>query len=145
MFSFHLSTCKYWVSVTEDTGSWRIVQMCVIVNIIPYIIFEIVINKNSMLNLITFHSTFFELEILVIFTSTILLKLIIGTWHYLLGSSNVLFNPSRPVYSESCIDAKIKFNFYFHTSLWCLKRFYEGLEALIKPFEVPQRSVKIKI
>ena len=22
---------------------------------------------------------------------------------------------------------KIKLNFYFHTSLWCLKRFYEGL------------------
>ena len=21
---------------------------------------------------------------------------------------------------------KIKLNFYFHTSLWCLKRFYEG-------------------
>ena len=40
---------------------------------------------------------------------------------------------------------KIELNFYFHTSLWCLKRFYEGLKAFIKPFEVPQRSVKIKI
>ena len=29
--------------------------------------------------------------------------------------------------SESCIEIKIKLNFYFHTSLWCLKRFYEGL------------------
>ena len=29
--------------------------------------------------------------------------------------------------SESCIEIKIKVNFYFHTSSWCLKRFYEGL------------------
>ena len=29
--------------------------------------------------------------------------------------------------SESCIEIKIKLNFYFHTSLSCLKRFYEGL------------------
>ena len=29
--------------------------------------------------------------------------------------------------SESYIEIKIKLNFYFHTSLWCLKRFYEGL------------------
>ena len=29
---------------------------------------------------------------------------------------------------------KIKFNFYFHTSLWCVKRFYEGLEGLHKTF-----------
>ena len=39
---------------------------------------------------------------------------------------------------------KINLNFYFHTSLWCLKMFYESL-AFIKPFEAPQRSVKIKI
>ena len=35
---------------------------------------------------------------------------------------------------ESCIEIKIKLNFYFHTSL----------KAFIKPFEAPQRSVKIK-
>ena len=29
--------------------------------------------------------------------------------------------------SDSYIEIKIKLNFYFHTSLWCLKRFYEGL------------------
>ena len=29
---------------------------------------------------------------------------------------------------------KIKLNFYFHTSLWCLKRFYEGLKGLHKTF-----------
>ena len=32
-----------------------------------------------------------------------------------------------PCISESCIEIKIKLNFSFHTSLWCLKRFYEGL------------------
>ena len=29
---------------------------------------------------------------------------------------------------------KIKLNFYFDTSLWCLKRLHEGLEGLHKPF-----------
>ena len=29
--------------------------------------------------------------------------------------------------SESCIEIKINVSFYFHTSFWCLKRFYEGL------------------
>ena len=32
-----------------------------------------------------------------------------------------------PSISESCIEIKIKLNFDFHTSLWSLKRFYEGL------------------
>ena len=32
-----------------------------------------------------------------------------------------------PGISESCIKIKINLNFYFHTSLWCLKRFYEDL------------------
>ena len=36
--------------------------------------------------------------------------------------------------SESCIKIKIKLNFYYHTSLWCLKRFYEGLLGLHKTF-----------
>ena len=35
--------------------------------------------------------------------------------------------PVGPCISESCIGIKIKLNFYFYTSLWCLKRFYEGL------------------
>ena len=50
-----------------------------------------------------------------------------------------------PCISESCIEIKLKLNFYFHASLWCPKRFYEGLKAFIKPFEAPQRCVKIKI
>ena len=39
-----------------------------------------------------------------------------------------------PFISESCIEIKIELNFYFHTSLWCLKRFYEGLKGLYKNF-----------
>ena len=54
------------------------------------------------------------------------------------------FNPSRPD-PEEIRREKINLNFYFHTSLLCLKRFYEGLKAFIKPFEAPQKCVKIKI
>ena len=43
----------------------------------------------------------------------------------------MFLNPSR---QESCIEIKINSNVYFHTSLWCLKRFYEGLEGLLKSF-----------
>ena len=32
-----------------------------------------------------------------------------------------------PFISESGIKIKVNLNFYFHTSLWCLKSFYEGL------------------
>ena len=39
-----------------------------------------------------------------------------------------------PFISESCIEIKIELNFYFHTSLWCLRRFYEGLKGLPKTF-----------
>ena len=41
------------------------------------------------------------------------------------------FIPSHPSISESCIKIKIRLNFYFHTSLWCLKRFYEGCSNII--------------
>ena len=34
-------------------------------------------------------------------------------------------NPSRP---DSRQREKINLNFYVHTSLWCLKRFYKGLK-----------------
>ena len=43
-----------------------------------------------------------------------------------------------PCISESCIEIKMKLNFYFHTSLWFLEKFYEG-----QPFEAPQRIAKI--
>ena len=42
----------------------------------------------------------------------------------LLGHSLTL---KDPVISESCIEIKIKLNFYFHMSLCCLKRFHESL------------------
>ena len=38
--------------------------------------------------------------------------------------SLVQINPSRPKPRRR---EKNKLNFYFHTSLWCLKRFYQGL------------------
>ena len=44
-----------------------------------------------------------------------------------------------PYILESCIKIKINLNFYFHTSLLCLKRFVKVLKAFIKPFEAPQR------
>ena len=54
----------------------------------------------------------------------------------------LLAYPSRPNPRRR---EKINLNFYFHTSLWCLKRFYESLKGLYKPFEAPPRSVKTKI
>ena len=38
-----------------------------------------------------------------------------------------LFFLPFPCISESCVEIKIKLNIYFHTSLRCLKRIYEGL------------------
>ena len=32
-----------------------------------------------------------------------------------------------PMHFWKLIEIKIKFNFYFHTTLWCLKRSYKGL------------------
>ena len=40
-----------------------------------------------------------------------------------------ILNPSHPNPGQR---EKIKLNFYFHTSLWWLKRFYEGLKGLHK-------------
>ena len=40
---------------------------------------------------------------------------------------------------------KIKLNFCFHTSFGATKGFMKALKACIKPFEIPQKSVKIKI
>ena len=42
----------------------------------------------------------------------------------LLFEKGIHLNPFRP---NSGRREKIKLNFYFRTSLWCLKRFYEGL------------------
>ena len=55
--------------------------------------------------------------------------------------SSSTLTPPVPIQDE---EKKIKLNFFF-SSLWCLKSFMMTLKALIKPFEAPQRSVKIKI
>ena len=52
-----------------------------------------------------------------------------------------VLNLPVPCISESCIEIKT-IKLIFFTSLWCLKRFYEGLKG---PFDASQRSVKIKI
>ena len=58
--------------------------------------------------------------------------------------------PARCI-SESSVKTKINLNFIFallcgSTSLWYFKRFSQkDLKGLLKPFEAPQRSVKIKI
>ena len=53
-----------------------------------------------------------------------------------------VINPSRPDPGQR---EKINLNFYFHTSLWCLKRYFmKGFKVFIKPFKAPQRKVKIK-
>ena len=39
-----------------------------------------------------------------------------------------------PCISDSSIEVKINLNFYFHTSLWSLKRFYEGLKGFHRSF-----------
>ena len=51
-------------------------------------------------------------------------------------------NPSR---SDPERREKINWNFYFHTSLWCLIRFMKALKTFIKSFEAPQGHVKIKV
>ena len=43
--------------------------------------------------------------------------------------------------SGNCIKMKINLNFYFHASLWCLSRFYEGLEGL-QGFEIKVSGIR---
>ena len=42
-----------------------------------------------------------------------------------------MLTPLVPIPDEK---KKIKLDIYLHTSLWCLKRFYEGLKGLHKTF-----------
>ena len=50
-----------------------------------------------------------------------------------------------PNISESCTEIKIKLNVYLTLLCGASKGLMKGLKAFIKPFEAPQRSVKIKI
>ena len=58
-------------------------------------------------------------------------------WHKVLDSKKQTsqkswaFNPFRPAPGQR---EKVNLNFYFYTSSWCLKRFYEGLKGLHKTF-----------
>ena len=45
--------------------------------------------------------------------------------------------------SESCIKIKINLNFYFHTSLWCRKRFYDTTKPF-KPYKTPHKKSENK-
>ena len=59
-------------------------------------------------------------------------KINVKYYQVIKNSSRV--NPSRPVHLKIDIKIKINLNFYFHTSLWCLKRFYKGVKSLRKTF-----------
>ena len=50
---------------------------------------------------------------------------------FLMVSGGIGFDPSRPNPGRR---EKKKLNFYFHTTLRCLRRFYEGLKGLHKTF-----------
>ena len=50
-----------------------------------------------------------------------------------------------PCVSESYLKIKINLNFYFALLCGASKGFMKASKAFIKPFERPQRSVKIKI
>ena len=55
---------------------------------------------------------------------------------------NFTLNPCRP--NPGRREKKIKLNVYFHTSLWCLKMFYEGLKGLPKTFWVTTKKCENK-
>ena len=62
------------------------------------------------------------------------------------GKSNNHLTFCTPCISESCIKIEINLNLYFHISLWCItKGFTKAFKAFIKPFEAPQRCVKVKV
>ena len=50
-------------------------------------------------------------------------------WLLIFLVTKLNFSRPDPVWRE-----KINLNFDFHTSLWCFKRFYEGLKVLDKTF-----------
>ena len=52
----------------------------------------------------------------------------------LVSNEEYILTLNVPYISESCIEIKIKLDFYLHTSLWCLKWFYEGFSGLHKTF-----------
>ena len=64
---------------------------------------------------------------LTTYTTLTILKLIIYNTNKLTGfcmMEALVLTLSAPCISESWIEIKTYLNFYFHTSLWCLKTFY---------------------
>ena len=57
---------------------------------------------------------------------TVPLILVLTFLQFLTEQSLFRINPSRPNPGQR---QKINLNFYFQTSLWCRKRFYEGLKV----------------
>ena len=66
-------------------------------------------------------------------------KYFLGNYDWAVGislyiSTGELFFKGVLIYGDTWQSEKIMLNFYFCTTLWCLKRFYEGLEGLPKTF-----------
>ena len=57
----------------------------------------------------------------------------LNLWKFYINEHKLPF-PFDDYNSPSQEIIKISLNIYFHTSLWCLKRFYEGLYVLHKTF-----------
>ena len=64
------------------------------------------------------------------------------TWRYC--TLNFELTLPAPCILESCIKIKINLNFYFHASLWCLKRFYEDQNFKLI-FSLRQRSARERL
>ena len=65
-------------------------------------------------------------------------SVLVSLWSRL---NEVKISPSR---SNPGQREKIKLNCYLHTSLWCPKRFYEGLKSLHKTFRDTTKKCKNK-
>ena len=80
----------------------------------------------------------FSLLFLLIFISCCWLLFSLCLLDFFHGKANqkiMHVNPSCPVHFwELYWNKNFKLNFYFHISLWCLKRFYEGLHKNLTHF-----------
>ena len=50
------------------------------------------------------------------------------------ANRNGSFSKLKPSRLNPRLKEKVNLNFYFHSSLWCLKRFYEGRKDLHETF-----------
>ena len=76
-----------------------------------------------------------------VLTGKMTLDTFVGHWSrsknslpQILTLRSLIFNPFRPAHFWKLYWNKNKLNFYFDTSLWCLKWFYEGLYGVHKTF-----------